>query len=643
MSAALEPSTGDAPAAPTPASATYRASDRVSAFQTASDVPERGSPSNGTMASSFHTIPQPIRPPGATSTLTATAAAFPMPISTSSSSNTYERDTSASLSSSFNMLSSSSISPMHSVLVRRLPAGTTDDMLRMMTVFSKELTGIELLSPELTEDAGYCSAVLSFESPDGALEAKANLDGKLNYAKDATMVVELINHGGARRPTIDMSSSVTPASSVSSSRGSSRFPRSFQSLEGISPAMYSGNANTNLVGNQDLANAELVGSTSHYQTLFSPQSPIGNHLMERNRVSGKDMINNEAEGDDETRELLQDSLAFADSGSLSAAISAAASTGPQQVSHSQAPRPQHQQQRRATAPLTNRLAGLSLNTASVGSAAMNGAGPAVPPSAYSQSGGPRSAHSMTMSPAGLNGPAMPPVGAYNPRFRQALPPANPADQNPPCNTLYVGNLPMNASEEELKAMFARQRGYKRLCFRTKSNGPMCFVEFEDITCATKALTDLYGKPLHNSFKGGIRLSFSKNPLGVRSGQNPNQSSMVGVSGMAAGMAAGMMPHSAGASAYGMSSGPPPGLAAPPGLNRMVFHSNIAPAIHGSLAPIGSAPFSSGPGMLPTAHAAANGWAAQSHHHASLDGDGGNVNPMVPGGPAASFPSFMMGR
>ncbi|KAK9448493.1 uncharacterized protein V1518DRAFT_367793, partial [Limtongia smithiae] len=104
---------------------------------------------------------------------------------------------------------------------------------------------------------------------------------------------------------------------------------------------------------------------------------------------------------------------------------------------------------------------------------------------------------------------------------RVLPPANPADQNPPCNTLYVGNLPMNTSEDELKALFSRQRGYKRLCFRTKMNGPMCFVEFEDVAYATRALTELYGRGLSNSVKGGIRLSFSKNPLGVRSNNGSN--------------------------------------------------------------------------------------------------------------------------
>ena len=98
------------------------------------------------------------------------------------------------------------------------------------------------------------------------------------------------------------------------------------------------------------------------------------------------------------------------------------------------------------------------------------------------------------------------------------PPVNPADQNPPCNTLYVGNLPVDTSEEELKALFSSQPGYKRLAFRTKQNGPMAFVEFEGVSSATKAMQELYGVLLSNSVKGSIRLSFSKNSLGVRDTQ-----------------------------------------------------------------------------------------------------------------------------
>lgn len=93
------------------------------------------------------------------------------------------------------------------------------------------------------------------------------------------------------------------------------------------------------------------------------------------------------------------------------------------------------------------------------------------------------------------------------------------DQNPPINTLYVGNLPtgvVEQLEDKLRELFSAQPGYRRLCFRQKNNGPMCFVEFEDVHFATKALYTLQGHTLNGLVKGtGIRLSYSKNPLGVR--------------------------------------------------------------------------------------------------------------------------------
>lgn len=105
--------------------------------------------------------------------------------------------------------------------------------------------------------------------------------------------------------------------------------------------------------------------------------------------------------------------------------------------------------------------------------------------------------------------------------------SNASDQNPPINTLYVGNLPTSPPpgaqpgylEESLRNLFSRCAGYRKLCFRQKSNGPMCFVEFEDVNYASKALSELYGHNLNGLVKGGIRLSYSKNPLGVRTPTN----------------------------------------------------------------------------------------------------------------------------
>lgn len=118
------------------------------------------------------------------------------------------------------------------------------------------------------------------------------------------------------------------------------------------------------------------------------------------------------------------------------------------------------------------------------------------------------------------------------------PPANPADQNPPCNTLYVGNLPSDATEQELRQLFSTQQGFRRLSFRNKNSngnghGPICFVEFDDVSFATRALAELYGSQLPSanvSNKGGIRLSFSKNPLGVRGPNSRRNNSTTNING-----------------------------------------------------------------------------------------------------------------
>jgi hypothetical protein len=437
-----------------------------------------------------------------------------------------------------------------SVVIRRLPVNTTEDTLRLMVVWSKEFIDAEVMSPEKSEDSGFRSAILRFKSHAGALEAKNMLDGKPNVANDAQMMVEIYygSPTSSRRYTVDNTSNPGPSSSTSSTasstgqttRQSSRFNGTFHTAQRVSPP------NNGTYASNELPNPE---NSAHYQSLFSPQSPIGNHLNERTRITGKSLINNDSVDDDETGELLKDPVAYAENGSSSI------------------------QQRRPTNPQIpiSRMAGLSLNT-------NNAAGPA-PLSSFSATpqGLSSISHTNAMSPTSLSSSG-PPVnyqlGSQHYQ-RHNFPPVNPADQNPPCNTLYVGNLPIDTSEDELKAMFSKQRGYKRLCFRTKQNGPMCFVEFEDVSFATKALHELYGHPLHNSIKGGIRLSFSKNPLGVRSGQGMASPGPPNLPGVMQGMN-GVLLGGPGAT-FSTASGPPPGLAAPPGLgsNRMGYSNSMS--------------------------------------------------------------------
>lgn len=104
--------------------------------------------------------------------------------------------------------------------------------------------------------------------------------------------------------------------------------------------------------------------------------------------------------------------------------------------------------------------------------------------------------------------------------RAHVPPKIHRDDNPLCKILYVSNLPMETSEEELKGLFSTQPGYQGMSLRARANGPSCFVEFDDVTSAAKALRNLYGWPLKDSKMGGIRLSFSREPIGIQPSQVP---------------------------------------------------------------------------------------------------------------------------
>ncbi|KAF4124549.1 RRM 2 [Geosmithia morbida] len=463
-------------------------------------------------------------------------------------------------------------------LIRRLPLNTTDESLRLMVLWSKELVSAELLPASQSRDDGYLSGLLEFETYSGAIAVKNILNGTPNILQNADLIVEVLDDppGPADNYSDDFGpeSPGTVPSTIGSGRPSSMNPPlSMHAMASMSQhaAMFSPQS-SNL-------------APVHYQSPYSVSTPIGSHLRDRTRISGKSLIENNLTDDDETSVLLKDPVAYAES---------RPSTG-----------------RRATAPQIpiTRMSNLTLNTntstspasssvptpymnplsahamASAGAPAMNGAG-------ATAGGGAGGAGGAGGGGAGVAGHRYPPMA--NVHYRPHFPAINPADQNPPCNTLYVGNLPVGTSEDELKIMFSKQRGYKRLCFRTKHNGPMCFVEFEDVTFATKALHELYGHPLHNSVKGGIRLSFSKNPLGVRSQHNTNSGahsagpmgggamngnangSMNGsmnAGGMNGIMSAGAMNGASSANGFGGANRPPPGLAVPPGLepSRLAFN------------------------------------------------------------------------
>lgn len=499
------------------------------------------------------------------------------------------------------------------IIVRKLPKNTTRDTLRSMFLFVKGFTDAEFIPSDVPEDANHLSAIVRFATITAAEDARTHLNGKPNTNGDAEMIVEMYPGPFAnRRNTIDhpIPRGVPGAlpSVPSLPRQSSRFNGTFQSMERIS--------NANGVSTQPQTVNELPApdTNSRLHSLFSPQSPIGSSILDLHHVSGKSIINQDI--DEETGELLKDPVGYAQNGHSTAMPMPRRSTNPQLP--------------------TSRFSGLSLST-SMASPPLSNYNPG---SAGRMSGQTSSA----TLPPNINGnmggnPAFHYPNQHN--SRHSLPAANPNDLNPPCNTLYVGNLPADTQEEELKALFSKQRGYKRLCFRNKQNGPMCFVEFDEVAMASKALNELYGYKLSNSVKTGIRLSFSKNPLGVRSGQpgssvNPStplspQSPLHGINGV------GGMP----ASLFATASGPPPGLSVPPGLAMPLSLRN------GSLPPSGnphvSAPnagnFSS---MANGLGIRTNGMNTMSSTTLSGGIPGSGPAPGV-GGFGNVYPDYMMGR
>lgn len=417
--------------------------------------------------------------------------------------------------------------------MRRLPLNTSSEVLRSMLLFAKDLVDVEFIHHTTPDDAGFATAMAVFRTLRAAEEAQAMLHGKPNPTGQATMIVDLITNDAntaalTRRNTIDQLPYTLGRTPAALTPGQHPDIRAFDNAVEQNVAM---NGATSTNGSS--TSLPPPDSASGLNTLFAAQP---NGVNDRPRVSGKSMINQE---DEDTGELLRNSVAFAQNDfPLST--------------------PAPQLTRRATNPVTlsqippNLTLGTHLTSAS-----MHAFGPV----SMSMASTPVSAGS-AISP-GIVGMGMGMSRPYNqPMSRHNYPPVNPADQNPPCNTLYVGNLPPDTSEDELKALFSRQRGYKRMVFRCKANGPICFVEFEDISLATRALNELYGYQLSNSVKGGIRLSFSKNPLGVRSGQpgSMHPATPLSPNGPMSGTIFGAM----GGPRFSTASGPPPGLTAPPG-------------------------------------------------------------------------------
>ncbi|XP_065184003.1 RNA-binding protein with multiple splicing 2-like isoform X2 [Sycon ciliatum] len=98
---------------------------------------------------------------------------------------------------------------------------------------------------------------------------------------------------------------------------------------------------------------------------------------------------------------------------------------------------------------------------------------------------------------------------------QSSPPAQWAAKMSPCNTLFVANLGTYTTEQELREVFGRFPGFRRLRLHSKGSTPVAFVEFTDETFAHNSLVYLQGFQLLSSERGGIRIEFARNRMGDR--------------------------------------------------------------------------------------------------------------------------------
>ncbi|RDL38321.1 RNA-binding, RBD [Venustampulla echinocandica] len=83
--------------------------------------------------------------------------------------------------------------------------------------------------------------------------------------------------------------------------------------------------------------------------------------------------------------------------------------------------------------------------------------------------------------------------------------------NPPCNNLYVRNLPLEPSEDDLREYFSEMPGYEGL--RMKRNEQECFVRFSDVDSAMDALQKSDDHRFSSDDRWGIMVGYARN--GVR--------------------------------------------------------------------------------------------------------------------------------
>ncbi|KAF5183148.1 Rna-binding protein with multiple splicing [Thalictrum thalictroides] len=86
-------------------------------------------------------------------------------------------------------------------------------------------------------------------------------------------------------------------------------------------------------------------------------------------------------------------------------------------------------------------------------------------------------------------------------------PVQNSKDNPPCNTLFIGNLGENVVEEELRNLFSVQPGFKQMKILRQERNTVCFIEFDDMSSASNVHQNLQGAVIPSSGRGGMRIQY----------------------------------------------------------------------------------------------------------------------------------------
>jgi RNA recognition motif-containing protein len=92
--------------------------------------------------------------------------------------------------------------------------------------------------------------------------------------------------------------------------------------------------------------------------------------------------------------------------------------------------------------------------------------------------------------------------------------ANSGRSNPPMDTIFIANMSPEASEDELKTLLSGYPGFKRCKLVNQRGVITAFAQFEDIKSSAAAIGFLQGRPNLALDSSGLRVEYSKKPMGV---------------------------------------------------------------------------------------------------------------------------------